>query len=155
MRAAQSLTLLSHALKLSLLLSLEPVDSKSSEGDGGRTTLNEEALELIARARDERAECLRLLQACGVGALPVDAPTSAAAAAPDGPGEPRQEQAQAQHVHSVTPRDPPAPGFSSMEDSAAAADVPAAASETAQESSAVPELGEEDDEEMDEVPVGT
>jgi hypothetical protein len=57
-RAAQSLTLLSHSLKLSLLLTQEPVESSEE----GLTALDEEAIELIKSTAREKQRCARLLE---------------------------------------------------------------------------------------------
>ena len=154
MRAAQSLTLLSHALKLSLLLSLEPVDSQQGEDRGSRTTLNQEALELIARARHERAECLRLLQACGVGTAPVEG-AALAAAAPGAATDP--VQAEAQDLLTTPPLEQLISGAGPLADATQSMPIGTAApsAQPSAPESAVPSEEEEEDEEMEEVPVGT
>ncbi|UZJ55431.1 hypothetical protein CBS101457_004751 [Exobasidium rhododendri] len=63
-RAAQSLTLLSHSLKLSLLLSQEPIDCP----DQGDLSLDEEALHLMKSTAAEKERCACLLEdLLGVG----------------------------------------------------------------------------------------
>jgi hypothetical protein len=57
-RAAQSLTLLSHSLKLSLLLSQEPIDSADQEG----VTLDEEAISLMKSTADHRKRCAHIIE---------------------------------------------------------------------------------------------
>ncbi|PWN39103.1 hypothetical protein IE81DRAFT_49943 [Ceraceosorus guamensis] len=82
-RAAQSLTLLSHALKLSLINSLEVVDSSSAEVQyhsssshetestanhfvATTVTPNEEARRLIGATKEERKKCFQLLASLGL-----------------------------------------------------------------------------------------
>ncbi|CEH19226.1 Surfeit family protein 5 [Ceraceosorus bombacis] len=82
-RAAQSLTLLSHALKLSLVNSLEVVDSSSAEvqhhSSSSHETIststhfvpttvtpNEEARRLICATKEERKKCFQLLALLGL-----------------------------------------------------------------------------------------
>ena len=55
-RAAQSLTLLSHSLKLSLLFSQEPIDGPNGQ------TLDEEAISLIQSTSKSKEKCTRLIQ---------------------------------------------------------------------------------------------
>lgn len=65
MRAAQSLTLLSHSLKLSLLLAQEPVRDEEAGPQG--VTLDEEAIALIESTAKARQECAKmLLELCGL-----------------------------------------------------------------------------------------
>lgn len=64
-RAAQSLTLLSHSLKLSLLLSQQPVDAPLGPGQSSAKSLDEEALQLIQKTAKHRARCAELLSQIG------------------------------------------------------------------------------------------
>ena len=67
-RSAQSLTLLSHALKLSLLLSQEPIqceeemESSKQEGSKKGQTLDDEAIALIHNTAKYKEECARYIE---------------------------------------------------------------------------------------------
>lgn len=61
-RAAQSLTLLSHSLKLSLLLSQEPIETAATQDGSESQTLDEEAIELIKSTAREKERCAKILE---------------------------------------------------------------------------------------------
>ncbi|PWN38327.1 uncharacterized protein FA14DRAFT_171031 [Meira miltonrushii] len=66
-RSAQSLTLLSHALKLSLLLSQEPIQCEEEveskqEGSKNGQTLDDEAIALIHSTAKSKEECARYIE---------------------------------------------------------------------------------------------
>ena len=68
--------MLSHSLKLSLLLSQEPIESAEQDG----TSLDEEALQLIQSTGEERERCARLLEGMfGLGGNGVNAATGGTA----------------------------------------------------------------------------
>ncbi|PWN92772.1 hypothetical protein FA10DRAFT_263526 [Acaromyces ingoldii] len=79
-RAAQSLTLLSHSLKLSLLLSQQPVDAPLGPGQRSANSLDEEALQLIEKTAKHRARCAELLSQIGDVSYGMEGPADIARA---------------------------------------------------------------------------
>lgn len=66
-RSAQSLTLLSHALKLSLLLTQTPLGAETAEKDKSKNLLNEEAKELIKSTSEAKKRCADAIRRiCGI-----------------------------------------------------------------------------------------